>query len=92
MIGFNIKKPETKLAQDEVTNQTSYHYRPPLIYQRISVLAVLILLLTSCGNTKYHYHFERGSMVDFTQGEWILNKPYTNYNEERISKVKAHKL
>ena len=50
-------------------------------------LLVLVLLFTSCGNTKYHYHFERGRMVDFTTGEWILNRPYTNYNEERINKI-----
>ena len=50
-------------------------------------LLVLILLFTSCGNTKYHYHFEKGRMVDFTKGEWILNRPYTNYNEERINKI-----
>jgi|SRR5690606_10335934 len=52
--------------------------------------AIIILFLTSCGNTKYHYHFEKGSMIDFTSGEWILNKPYTNYHEERIGKI-AHK-
>ena len=50
-------------------------------------LLALILFFTSCGNTKYHYHFERGRMVDFTKGEWILNRPYTNYKEERINKI-----
>ncbi|MEP6262873.1 MAG: hypothetical protein ABJ092_14950 [Gillisia sp.] len=52
--------------------------------------AIIILLFSSCGNTKYHYHFEKGSMVDFTKGEWILNRPYTNYNEERTGKI-AHR-
>ena len=50
-------------------------------------MAVLILLFTSCGNTKYYYHFEKGRMVNFSEGEWILNRPYTNYNEERINKI-----
>lgn len=49
--------------------------------------ALIILFLTSCGNTKYHYYFEKGSMVDFTGGEWILNKSKTNYNQERIDKI-----
>ena len=53
-------------------------------------LAILVLLFSSCGNTKYHYNFERGRMIDFTQGEWILNRPYTNYNEERIGNI-AHR-
>ncbi|PRX47307.1 hypothetical protein [Salegentibacter salegens] len=26
-------------------------------------------------------------MIDFTEGEWILNRPYTNYNEERIGNI-----
>ncbi|WP_029034191.1 hypothetical protein [Salinimicrobium terrae] len=51
------------------------------------ILAGFLLLFTSCGNTKYHYHFEKGRMIDFSEGEWILNRPYTNYNEERIKKV-----
>ncbi len=49
--------------------------------------ALIILFLTSCGNSKYHYYFEKGSIVDFTEGEWILNKSYTNYNEDRINKI-----
>ncbi|MGI0105270.1 hypothetical protein [Salinimicrobium sp. WS361] len=55
--------------------------------KKILTLIVLVLLLTSCGNTKYHYHFERGRMIDFTRGEWILNRPYTNYDEDRIKKM-----
>lgn len=54
---------------------------------QLFVLGILTLLLPSRGNTKYHYYFERGSIVDFTQGEWILNKPYTNYNTERINNI-----
>ena len=26
-------------------------------------------------------------MIDFTEGEWILNRPYTNYNVERIGNI-----
>lgn len=48
---------------------------------------LIILFLTSCGNTKYHYHFEKGSIVNFTEGEWILNRSYTNYHQERIDKI-----
>ena len=57
------------------------------MYKRLVALAVLVLVLTSCGNTKYNYHFERGRMIDFTRGEWILNRSYTNYHEERINKI-----
>lgn len=55
--------------------------------KKVLALIGLLLLLTSCGNTKYHYHFEKGRMIDFTRGEWILNRPYTDYDEERIKKV-----
>ena len=52
------------------------------------ILPILIILfLSSCSNTKYHYYFETRSIVDFTEGEWILNKSKTNYNQERIDKI-----
>lgn len=55
--------------------------------KKLMLPALIILFLTSCGNTKYHYHFEKGSIIDFTTGEWILNKSYTNYHQERIDKI-----
>lgn len=26
-------------------------------------------------------------MIDFTGGKWLLNRPITNYNTERIDKI-----
>lgn len=63
-----------------------------MTFNKISMLFLLALILTSCGNTDYFYQFEKGSMVDFTKGEWILNKPYTNYNVERINKIAAREF
>ncbi|MEP6262517.1 MAG: hypothetical protein ABJ092_13130 [Gillisia sp.] len=85
MILFNFKKLET-------ISYSINPYWPHIWFKKISALAVFILLFTSCGNTKYHYYFEKGSIVDFTKGEWILNKAYTNYNEERINKIASREF
>lgn len=42
--------------------------------------AIFCLLISSCGNTKYSYEYERGKHLDFSKGLWILNKPYSNKN------------
>lgn len=57
--------------------------------KKIKLLIVISLscLLYNCGGTKYHYNFEKGRQLDFSQGKWILNKPFTNYNEDRIYKI-----
>ena len=46
--------------------------------------SVLILLLTSCGNTKYVSNFKKGKEIDFSNGKWILNKPYTNEDIKHV--------
>ena len=51
---------------------------------RIYYAFITIFLTVSCGNTKYSYSYEMGRNMDFSKGKWILNKPYTNYNEHRI--------
>ncbi len=43
------------------------------------LLVLLLILLSSCGGSKYDYHFEKDKELDFNQGKWILNDPQTNY-------------
>lgn len=51
---------------------------------RLLLILATSILFFNCGGTKYHYNFEKGKNIDFSRGKWILNEPYTNYNEERI--------
>jgi len=53
----------------------------------ILILLLIVPLFSNCGGAKYHYNFEKGKNLDFSQGKWILNKPYTNYNEDRIYSI-----
>ena len=48
---------------------------------------MVVPLFSNCGGAKYHYNFEKGKNLDFSQGKWILNKPHTNYNEDRIYSI-----
>ncbi|MDT0645431.1 hypothetical protein RM545_01910 [Zunongwangia sp. F260] len=45
------------------------------------LLLLLVLILTGCGGAKYNYNFDRGKKLNFSTGKWILNKPYTNYED-----------
>jgi hypothetical protein len=54
---------------------------------KLLFILTISILLSNCGGTKYHYNFEKGKNIDFSQGKWILNKPYTNYNEGRIYSI-----
>lgn len=54
---------------------------------KILFLLIVIPLFSNCGGAKYYYNFERGKNLDFSQGKWILNKPYTNYNSDRIYSI-----
>jgi len=40
---------------------------------------LLVIIFASCGGAKYNYNFEKGKNIDFNDGKWILNEPYTNY-------------
>ncbi len=53
------------------------------------LLLFVLLLTTACGNTQYTHHFEKGRMIDFTQGKWLLNRPFTNYNPRHIDDLAA---
>lgn len=44
-------------------------------------LILLLILFTSCGGAKYNYNFVRGKKINFNDGKWILNEPYTNYKD-----------
>ena len=55
--------------------------------RKASILLIILMITGSCGNTKYTYNFERGRMIDFSQGKWILNRPVTNYNQQRIYNI-----
>lgn len=50
-------------------------------------LSLSLITLTSCGGAEYFYNFEQGRSLEFTNGKWILNKPYTNYDDEKIYRV-----
>lgn len=62
-------------------------YKKPGIF-----LLLLVLMMTGCGNTQYTTHFEKGRIIDFTHGKWLLNRPFTNYHKERIDKLAARKF
>ncbi|GHA51723.1 hypothetical protein GCM10007103_35210 [Salinimicrobium marinum] len=51
-------------------------------FERNKILIFLLLyIITGCGGAKYSYDFDRGKKVDFKNGKWILNEPYTNYKD-----------
>lgn len=43
------------------------------------IVLFLALSITSCGGAKYNYNFDSGKKLSFKSGKWILNKPFTNY-------------
>jgi len=45
-----------------------------------TLILLLALIFASCGGAKYNYNFEKGKNINFNDGKWILNKTYTNYN------------
>ena len=54
----------------------------------IKIFFILSLItLTGCGGAEYTYNFEQGRSLEFINGKWILNKPYTNYDDEKIYRV-----
>ena len=52
------------------------------------ILTIFLLALTffSCGGAKYSYNFEKGKSINFKSGKWILNEPFTNYNDKNAYK------
>lgn len=44
-------------------------------------LLFLLIIFTSCGGAKYDYNFDRGKEINFNNGKWLLNEPYTNYKD-----------
>ena len=54
-----------------------------------SLAMIIILMITGCGNTQYTTHFEKGRMIDFTHGKWLLNRPFTNYKSDYVDKIAA---
>lgn len=51
------------------------------------LLFLCIFSILSCGNTKYTYLFEKEKNIDFSNGKWILNEPYTNNENGRIQHI-----
>ncbi|SDS69220.1 hypothetical protein SAMN04487764_2813 [Gillisia sp. Hel1_33_143] len=59
------------------------------------LIIVLTLILCSCGGAKYTYSFEKGKNIHFNNGKWILNEPFTNYEDRdayEFSKEEFHKI
>ena len=50
-----------------------------MIKTKILPLLLLFIIFTSCGGAKYDYHFEKGKEINFENGKWLLNEPFTNY-------------
>lgn len=54
---------------------------------KIIIVLLLTLSISSCGGAKYNYNFERGKKINFKKGKWILNKPFTNYEDYDAYKI-----
>lgn len=50
-------------------------------------LGFLCFLLTSCVSTKYSYTVDKQDPLNFSEGKWILNTPYSNKNIKHISEI-----
>jgi len=54
---------------------------------KIIIVLIITLSISSCGGAKYNYNFERGKNINFKAGKWILNKPFTNYDDNDAYKL-----
>ena len=52
--------------------------------KKILSCSIIVLLFSSCINTKYTYDFKKGKDINFSTGKWILNKPYTNQEIKHV--------
>jgi len=53
---------------------------------KILIIFLFALTFSSCGGAKYSYNFEKGKNINFNSGKWILNEPFTNYNDNNAYK------
>lgn len=47
---------------------------------RILLYLFIAFSISSCGGAKYNFNFDKGKELNFKNGKWILNDPYTNYD------------
>ena len=59
------------------------------MFRKSTFFLLFLLIVTGCGNTQFTTHFEKGRMIDFTRGKWLLNLPFTNYKSEYVEKMAA---